>query len=224
MIDLRLGDCLEVMKTIEDNSIDSIITDPPYGTTACKWDSVIEFFRDHPKAMGTFATKTVPKEFLSFDPKGKVRIRFSLMPEAIRKILEPNTAPINTRIQAINDFKNAGYDVHVNFSPVVVYDNWLEDYEELFAVLNGVVKPEFKPEVLAEVIFLTHNEEKHLYNKAKQLPGEYLLWVPEYQEDKVSQMGGKNKRYKRGFKSQRINEFKAVHDMIIPWNKIRYIF
>ena len=43
MIDLRLGDCLEVMKTIEDNSIDAIITDPPYGTTQCKWDSVIPF-------------------------------------------------------------------------------------------------------------------------------------------------------------------------------------
>ncbi|MGK0446537.1 MAG: site-specific DNA-methyltransferase (adenine-specific) [Polaribacter sp.] len=43
MIDLRLGDCLEVMKTFADNSIDAIITDPPYGTTACKWDSVIDF-------------------------------------------------------------------------------------------------------------------------------------------------------------------------------------
>jgi len=43
MIDLRLGDCLEVMKTIKDNSIDAIICDPPYGTTACKWDSVIDF-------------------------------------------------------------------------------------------------------------------------------------------------------------------------------------
>ena len=43
MIDLRKGDCLEVMKTIESNSIDAIITDPPYGTTACKWDSVIAF-------------------------------------------------------------------------------------------------------------------------------------------------------------------------------------
>lgn len=43
MIYLRLGDCLEVMKTIKDNSVDAIITDPPYGTTACKWDSVIDF-------------------------------------------------------------------------------------------------------------------------------------------------------------------------------------
>ena len=37
------GDCLEVMKLILDKSIDVIITDPPYGTTACKWDSVIDF-------------------------------------------------------------------------------------------------------------------------------------------------------------------------------------
>jgi len=42
-IDLRLGDCLELMKDIPDGSIDAIITDPPYGTTACKWDSVIPF-------------------------------------------------------------------------------------------------------------------------------------------------------------------------------------
>ena len=37
------GDCLQVMKDIPDKSIDAIITDPPYGTTACKWDSVIPF-------------------------------------------------------------------------------------------------------------------------------------------------------------------------------------
>jgi len=43
MIDLRKGDCLEVMKSIPNGSIDAIITDPPYGTTACKWDSVIDF-------------------------------------------------------------------------------------------------------------------------------------------------------------------------------------
>ena len=40
---LYKGDCLEVMKSIADNSVDAIITDPPYGTTACKWDSVIPF-------------------------------------------------------------------------------------------------------------------------------------------------------------------------------------
>jgi site-specific DNA-methyltransferase (adenine-specific) len=43
MINLLHGDCLELMKTIPDANIDAIITDPPYGTTACKWDSVIPF-------------------------------------------------------------------------------------------------------------------------------------------------------------------------------------
>ena len=37
------GDCLEVMKEIPTGSVDAIICDPPYGTTACKWDSVIDF-------------------------------------------------------------------------------------------------------------------------------------------------------------------------------------
>lgn len=43
MINLMKGDCLELMKTIPDGSVDLILTDPPYGTTACKWDSVIPF-------------------------------------------------------------------------------------------------------------------------------------------------------------------------------------
>ena len=43
MIDLKQGDCLELMKEIPDSSIDMILCDLPYGTTACKWDSVIPF-------------------------------------------------------------------------------------------------------------------------------------------------------------------------------------
>lgn len=43
MIDLKQGDCLELLKDIPDGSVDLILTDPPYGTTACKWDSVIDF-------------------------------------------------------------------------------------------------------------------------------------------------------------------------------------
>jgi site-specific DNA-methyltransferase (adenine-specific) len=41
MIELMQGDCLEVMKEIPDGSVDMVLADPPYGTTACKWDSVI---------------------------------------------------------------------------------------------------------------------------------------------------------------------------------------
>lgn len=41
MIDLQRGDCLEILKTIPDKSVDCIIVDPPYGTTQCRWDSII---------------------------------------------------------------------------------------------------------------------------------------------------------------------------------------
>jgi site-specific DNA-methyltransferase (adenine-specific) len=41
IIKLWKGDCLELMKNIPDSSVDLVLTDPPYGTTACKWDSII---------------------------------------------------------------------------------------------------------------------------------------------------------------------------------------
>ena len=42
-MNLMLGDCLERMKEIPDESVDMVMCDLPYGTTACKWDSVIPF-------------------------------------------------------------------------------------------------------------------------------------------------------------------------------------
>ncbi len=41
--DLFLGDCLEIMATLSAGSVDTVITDPPYGTTRAKWDSPIPF-------------------------------------------------------------------------------------------------------------------------------------------------------------------------------------
>lgn len=44
-IELLWGDCLKIMDDLiaRGVKVDAIITDPPYGTTACKWDSVIPF-------------------------------------------------------------------------------------------------------------------------------------------------------------------------------------
>ena len=39
--DLRIGNCLEILPEIEDNSVDMLLVDLPYGTTACKWDTII---------------------------------------------------------------------------------------------------------------------------------------------------------------------------------------
>ena len=186
------------------------------------WEAIFDFFKNHNKAMGSFATKYVNEKLLNYNSNGKIRIRFSLMPQIYANLLEPNTSPISDRIEAIDKFIDAGYDVHINFSPVIVFNDWLQHYEELFDLVNHYVK--HKELVKAEVIFLTHNENKHKYNLANNLQGEFLLWNKDIQENKTSQYGGNNVRYKHDLKNKYIEEWTKLHDSIIPWNTIRYIF
>lgn len=186
------------------------------------WEYIFDFFKEHPRAMASFATKYVNDKLLKYNSEGKVRIRFSLMPQYYADFLEPNTSPILNRIKAIDRFIEAGYDVHINFSPVIVHDRWLNLYEYLFKQVEEHVK--YKDLVKAEVIFLTHNEEKHKSNLVHGLKGEHLLWQPEIQENKISQYGGKNIRYEHKLKAKYIKQWTDLHDSIIPWNTIRYIF
>lgn len=187
-------------------------------------EKIFNFFKNHPIAFASFATKKVNKYLLQFNPNKKVRIRFSLMPSKYSEILEPNTSSILARVSAINEFLEAGYEVHVNFSPVIYTLDWVEEYSKLFSLLDLLVKDEYKDQVKSEVILLTHNKEKHEYNLLNKIPGENLLWTPLIQENKISKYGGKNIRYKSDFKNQFINAFIELHNKIIPWNTIRYIF
>ncbi len=97
-----------------------------------------------------------------------------------------------------------------------------EDYLELFNLVDKLVVN--KDQVKCEVIFLTHNTMKHYHNQGQGLPGEDMLWRPDIQEPKKSQYGGTNIRYKHTLKAQYVNEFRSLHNLIIPWNTIRYIF
>ena len=191
-----------------------------------EWETIFGFFRDHPLAMGSFATKYVNEDLLKFNPEGKIRIRFSLMPPDWRLQLEPHTSTVHNRLRYIERFIDAGYEVHLNFSPVIVHDGWLDKYKELFEFVGYFARTYAwdTDAVKAEVIFLTHNEQKHKYNLEHNLPGEELLWQPEIQESKTSQYGGDNIRYKHDLKAEYIKQFTQLHDEIIPWNTIRYIF
>ena len=187
-----------------------------------EWKRIFDFFKHNDSIMASFATKYVNKDLLKYNPKQKIRIRFSMIPEKKRKLHEPNTSTIQERVEAINEFQDAGYEVHLNFSPIIVYDGWLDDYEELFALINNHVKN--TTNVLAECIFLTHNERKHYRNMLDHPDTELDLWVPNLQEEKTSQHGGQNIRYKHKIKDKFIELFRKEHNNVIPWNKIRYIF
>jgi len=187
------------------------------------FDKIVKFFKGHQKAMGSFATKYVnPKLLEEHFPASKMRIRFSLMPQKYADLLEPGTSKIIDRIRAIDLFARRGWDVHINFSPVIVTEGWEAEYAALFQLVDRNVT--FQHQVKAEVIFLTHNKDKHEYNLKHGILGEELLWRPDIQEDKVSQYGGENIRYKSGLKEDYIRAFKSLHELIIPWNTIRYIF
>ena len=189
------------------------------------WEKVFNFFRAHPKIKATFATKYVNKALLDYKPQGKIRIRFSLMPEDLSTLLEPKTSLIRERINAIDLFIKAGYEVHLNFSPIIVYETWLEDYRNLFQMLNAAVAHEYQTYVKAECIFLTHNPWQHERNlKNNRELAEHYLWQPKVQERKTSAYGSEALRYKVGLKHKWIKAWLAVHEEVIPWNTIRYIF
>ena len=188
------------------------------------WYLIFDYFKYHEKAMGTAATKYVNKDLLNYDPNRKIRIRFSLMPQSLSDKLEPGTSKIVDRIKAINNFYEAGYDVHINYSPIIMYDNHKEDYRDLFKLIDKIVDPSIKPYVKAECIFLTHNEKMHEYNIIHNVKGEGFLWEPRLQERKISQYGGVNIRYRYQAKRMYINKFLENHNKQIPWQEIRYIF
>ena len=189
-----------------------------------EWEKLFDYFKHEPKAMGTAATKYVNKKLLNYNANRKVRIRFSIMPQVLADKLEPNTSKIVDRIKAVNDFYEAGYDVHLNYSPIIMYDDFVKDYTNLFQLVDSIVDSSIKNKVKAECIFLTHNKDMHKYNIDNNTKGEDLLWNPELQEDKTSQYGGKNIRYNRFYKEKYIKTFRHMLNENISWQKIRYIF
>jgi spore photoproduct lyase len=185
---------------------------------------LIYLFRDLPNAKATFATKRVNRELLNYDPQGKTRIRFSLMPESKAQVVDVRTSPIQERIEAVNDFVEAGYEVHLNFAPVIYYDDWLADYEQLFEQIDDTLSPQAKTQLKAEMIFLTHNDRLHEVNMGWHPQAESLLWRPDLQETKYSQTGGRNVRYKRGFKGTLVEALSELLNERLPYCTIRYAF
>jgi len=185
---------------------------------------LIDTFKTIDNAKLTFATKFVNREMLEYDPQLKTRIRFSLMPHKLSKLVDVRTSPISERIDMMNDFVDAGYEVNVNFSPVIYYEGWQDDWLLLFEELNDKLNEKTKSQMVAEIIFLTHNEQLHEVNMGWHPKAEELLWKPELQEVKYSQTGGRNVRYKRGLKKELVDSLVDMVLQQLPYCAIRYAF
>jgi spore photoproduct lyase family protein len=199
-----------------DCSVDALVSD--------NVRDLVDLYRDLPTAKLSFATKYVNRDMLAWDPQERTRVRFSLMPERLARVVDVRTTPVGERIAAINDFVEAGYEVHVNFSPVIITPGWQEDWRELFRRLDAALSPAAKQQLAAEVIFLTHNQQLHEVNLGWHPQAEEILWRPDLQETKRSQNGFTNVRYiaydKRGY----LDEFLRLAASELPYCRIRYAF
>ncbi|MFL5813736.1 MAG: spore photoproduct lyase family protein [Bdellovibrionia bacterium] len=200
-----------------DLSLDALICDHP--------GYMIERFAKMRFAKATFATKTVNDAYwLAYDPQGRTRIRYSLMPQAIARYVDIRTSPISARIQSVNRLVDAGYEVHLNFSPIIIYggNQWKSDWLALFQEIDQTLSPQAKAQLACEAFFLSHSAEAHELNLQWNPKGEDFLWKPEMQEPK------KNKLdvlvYQYALKHRELSWFKANLAREMPYCPVRYSF
>ena len=118
----------------------------------------------------------------------------------------------------------AGYEVNLNFGPVVAYEGWLADYADLFALIDDTLSAEAKAQLAAEVIFLTHDEGTHDLNLRWHPMAEKLLWRPDLQEPKRSEAGGRALRYRLDVKRRLVADFRTLLAARLPYCRVRYAF
>ena len=183
---------------------------------------LIERAKQTKMAKLSFATKTVNKKWEKIDPGDRVRIRYSLMPESLARQIDIRTSRIDERINHINTLVDCGYEVHINFSPVVVTPNSKVIWNDLLKKIDKTLSSKAKQQLKCEVIFLTHSEKLHNLNKDWNPKGESLIWSPERQQTKFNKPDVLC--YKYDLKKQYVEAFKRMIHREIPYCGIRYIF
>ena len=169
-------------------------------------------YDDHPQLNSTMATKY--PSLLKLDVKKfnkKPRVRVSLMPQRFADVLEPKMQKVADRIPEINRLKDLGWEVHVNYSPLVFYKKWKEDYSELFKMVKdiaGVNK--------CEVIALTN----HANQMARSSEAARELMSLSYEVKNSSGV----MRYPLKHKTRLLEEFKELYSQYFDLDTIRYIF
>ncbi|MFE3786250.1 spore photoproduct lyase family protein [Streptomyces goshikiensis] len=199
-----------------DCSVDALISD--------NVADIVRAFARWPSAKASFATKFVNPDLLLLDPRGRTRVRFSVMPQEDSKLLDIRTSPVESRIAAAGDFLEAGYEVHFNLSPVVLRPGWESDWALLLRQMDDVLPAAVKDQAAAEVIMLTHNEDLHELNLGWHPRAEDALWRPDLQEPKRSENGSWNVRYRSGVKSGAVETMRTLVARHAPWLRIRYAF
>ena len=169
-------------------------------------------FDDHPQLNSTMATKYPGLLKLDVNHFNKPpRVRVSLMPQKYSNILEPKMQKIESRIADINRLKKLGWEVHCNYSPLIFYPGWKEEYDNLFSMVKDAAG-----ENKCEVIALTN----HVKQMIKAKPEARELMRRSYEIKNQSGV----MRYPLEHKGRLLSEFKEIYSKYFSIKTIRYIF
>ena len=169
-------------------------------------------FDDHPQLNSTMATKYPGLLKLDVNHFNKPpRVRVSLMPQKYSDVLEPKMSSILSRIHDINRLKDLGWEVHCNYSPLIFYPGWKEEYNNLFSMVKDIAG-----ENKCEVIALTN----HVKQMIKAKPEARELMRRSYEIKNQSGV----MRYPLEHKGRLLSEFKEIYSKYFSIKTIRYIF
>ena len=169
-------------------------------------------YDNHPQLNTTMATKYPGLLKLDVNHFNKPpRVRVSLMPQKYSNILEPKMQKITKRIEDVDRLKDLGWQVHLNYSPLVFYPGWKEEYNSLFEEVKAIAGTN-----KCEVIALTN----HKNQMAKASPEAQELMRRSYEVKNKSGV----MRYPLQHKGRLLMEFKEIYSKYFPLNTIRYIF
>jgi len=180
-------------------------------------------YDDHPRLNSTMATKypgLLKLDVNHFNKKPRVRV--SLMPQKYSDVLEPKMQSIESRIKDIDRLEKLGWEVHLNYSPVIFVKNWTKEYNDLFSQVKALqTQPKsqgktLQKELKCEVIALTNHK---LQMKRSSLEAQELM---KYSSEIKNNQG--IMRYPLKYKSKLINEFKEIYSQYFDLSTIRYIF
>jgi DNA repair photolyase len=178
-----------------------------------------------PGAMTSFATKGVELQPFIDDCKHpeRNRIRLSLMPEWQRQILEMNTATVEQRLHAVNDLVAAGFEVHINLSPIVITESFAKDYRALLKQIDDTLTQESKNQLAYEVIFLTHSDVMYGPVMARR-PKAHLMMAEGPLELKTKPHKPTVTTYTRKDKNPLKKWLRERVEQYTPYARIRYMF
>jgi len=93
---------------------------------------IVDFFKDYPRSIFEFKTKTNNiEQLLKAKPNGNIVVSWSMNPAKIIHEVENYTASLEERLEAACNCLDVGYKVAFHFDPIIYYENWKHDYDEL---------------------------------------------------------------------------------------------